>query len=43
MADLNAMCAMCVSYIGNVWVIHKLYISYVQLTVQATNGPYAIS
>ena len=28
------------SYIGHKWAIHKLYISHVQPTVQATYGPY---
>ena len=27
------------SYIGHIWAIHKLYISHVQPTVQATDGP----
>ena len=31
------------SYIGHMWAIHKLYISHVQPTVQATDGPYPIS
>ena len=31
------------SYIGHIWAIHKLYISHVQPTVQATDGPYPIS
>ena len=38
-ADLNAICAICRSYIGHIWAIHKLYISHVQPTVQATEGP----
>ena len=31
------------AYIGHIWAIHKLYISHVQPTVQATDGPYPIS
>ena len=31
-ADLNAICAICRSYIGHIWAIHKLYISHVQPT-----------
>ena len=27
------------SYIGHIWAIHKLYISHVQPTLQATDGP----
>ena len=27
------------SCIGHIWAIHKLYISHVQPTVQATDGP----
>ena len=42
-ADLNAICAICRSYIGHIWAIHKLYISHVQPTVQATDGPYPVS
>ena len=41
-ADLNAICAICRSYIGHIWAIHKLYISHVQPTVQATDAPYPI-
>ena len=42
-ADLNAICAICRSYKGHIWAIHKLHISHVQPTVQATEGPYPIS
>ena len=31
------------AYIGHIWAIHKLYISHVQPTVQATDGPYQFS
>ena len=41
-ADLNAICAICQSYVGHIWAIHKLYISHVQPTVQAIDGPYPI-
>ena len=33
------ICSICRSYIGHIWAIHKLYISHVQPTVQATEGP----
>ena len=41
--DLNAICAICRSYIGHTWAIHRLHINHVQPTVQATDGPYPIS
>lgn len=37
--DLNAIRAIFRSYIGNIWATHKLYVSHVQPTVQATDGP----
>ena len=35
----TAILAIYRSYIGHIWAIHKLYISRVQPTVQATDGP----
>ena len=37
---MDNTCAICRSYIGHILAIHKLYISHVQPTVQATDGPY---
>ena len=41
-ADLNAICAICRSYIGHIWAIHKRCINHVQPLVQATDGTYPI-
>ena len=36
---MDNICAMCRSFVGHIWAVHKLHISHVQPTVQATDGP----
>ena len=37
------ICAICRSFIGHICALHTQYISHMQPTVQATDGPYSIS